>query len=258
MTEITKEKKNFWDLFSPYMDFMENVLGINLDNLGPVIPLIKSPVLVVGAGQGLLVSELRKSGISTEGIDLSPEMVAAAERRRGIKLFLGNANNMPFGTGQFKTSIVATGVFDFLERSDQIGAIITEVRRVTDAQGEILVALFGFTPQFEELGKYIGILSDNRLNMKMWLRIITATNPPKEILAIVSEDPHKSIPGLLFRAIRAFASMPKRAIARIKAVRELRRGVGSGKLENLNVMADHLPEYMVIRRAERSGSCLAA
>jgi hypothetical protein len=81
----------------------------------------------------------------------------------------------------------------------------------------------------------------------MWLRIITATNPPKAILAIIRKDPHKSIPGLLFRAIRAFASMPKRAMARIKAVRELKRGVGSGKLENLNVMADHLPEHMVIR-----------
>lgn len=83
--------------------------------------------------------------------------------------------------------------------------------------------------------------------MRMWLRIISAINPPKEILAIVRKDPHKSIPGLLFRAIRAFVSMRKRAIARVKAVRELKRRVGSGKLENLKVMADHLPRHMVIR-----------
>jgi len=53
------EPMSYWDAFSPYMDYLENILGINLDNLGPIIPLIKSPVLVVGAGQGLLVEELR-------------------------------------------------------------------------------------------------------------------------------------------------------------------------------------------------------
>lgn len=109
--------------------------GINLDNLGPIIPLIKSPVLVVGAGQGLLVGELRQRGFSAEGIDLSPQMVAYAEKRRGIKLFLANANNMPFEKDQFKTSIAATGVIDFVNDAGQISAIINEVRRVTDAQG---------------------------------------------------------------------------------------------------------------------------
>ncbi len=248
MTETKPKKTDFWDIFSPYMDYLENVLGINLDNLGPVIPLIKSPVLVVGAGQGLLISELRQKGFTAEGIDLSPEMVAAAERRRGIKLFLGNANNMPFATGQFTTTIVATGVIDFLEDSGQIGAIVNEVRRVTEAQGEILVALFGFTPKAEELLKYIGILSDNKLNLRMWLQIIAGSkSPPKEIIAIIRKDPGKSVPGLLLRAVKAFLSMRKRAGARVRALRELKRQVKSGNLENLSIMTDHLPECMFIR-----------
>ena len=45
MIGTATETAAFWDTFSPYMDYLENVIGINLDNLGPIIPLIKSPVL---------------------------------------------------------------------------------------------------------------------------------------------------------------------------------------------------------------------
>jgi ubiquinone/menaquinone biosynthesis C-methylase UbiE len=239
---------NFWDAFSPYMDLLENALGINLDNLGPVIPLIKSRVLVVGAGQGLLVEELRKRGFTTEGIDLSPQMVAFAEKRRGIKLFLANANNMPFEKGQFKTSIIATGVIDFLNETRQIEAILNEVRRVTDAQGEVLVAFFGITPQTEELAKYIGVLSDTRANVKVFGRMVLgAQNPRKEILALIRMDPDKSIPGLILRAYRAFMSMRKRARTRIKSARALKKSIESGEIQGPGILLNNLPEYMFIR-----------
>jgi hypothetical protein len=67
MTDAMSVATKYWDGFSVYMEYMENALGINLDNLGPIIPLIKSPVLVVGAGQGLLVEELRKRGFVRGG-----------------------------------------------------------------------------------------------------------------------------------------------------------------------------------------------
>jgi SAM-dependent methyltransferase len=234
------------------MDFLENVLGINLDNLSPIIPLIKSPILVVGAGQGLLVAELRKKGFNTEGIDLSPQMVAYAEKRRGIKLFLANANNMPFEKGQFKTTIIATGVIDFLNDSAQIAAILNEVRRVTDAQGEIIVALFGLTPQAEELAKYIGVLSDNRADVKMFGQIMMGSkNPAKEIIALIRKDPNKSIPGLILRFIRSFMSMPKRIIARIKGGRALKNKMRAGEIQGPEVLLDNLPDYMFVRSNEQ-------
>ena len=242
----------FWDAFSPYMDFLENALGINLDNLGPIIPLIKSPVLVVGAGQGLLVGELQKKGFNTEGIDLSPQMVEYAEKRRGIKLFLANANNMPFEKGQFKTTIIATGVIDFLSDSAQIAAILNEVRRVTDAQGEIIVALFGATSQAEELAKYIGVLSDNRLDIKMLGQIMLGPkNPAKEIIALIRKDPNKSIHGLIFRFIRSFMSMRKRAVARIKGGKALKNKIRAGEIQGPEVLLDNLPDYMFVRSNEQ-------
>ena len=64
-------------------------------------------------------------------------MVANAEKRRGIKLFLGNANHMPFESGRFKTSFVNSGVFDYTDDQTSIGAIMNEVKRVTGPQGKV-------------------------------------------------------------------------------------------------------------------------
>ena len=244
--------QGFWDAFSPYMDFLENVLGINLDNLAPIIPLIKSPVLVVGAGQGLLVEELQQRGFDTEGIDLSPQMVEYAEKRRGIRLILANANNMPFENGRFKTSIIATGVIDFLNDPDQIAAILNEVRRVTDAQGEVFVALFGVTPQLEELVRYIGFLSDNRLHPKEALPIFTGSeNPVKHIITLIRNDPNKSIPGLFFRWIRAFISTPRRIITRVKGMWTLRKRMHKGEIPGFENFRDNLPDSLFLRTSEQ-------
>ena len=248
MTGATWDAAKYWDAFTPYENYLENVIGINSDNLEPIIPLIKSPVLVVGAGQGLLVGELRKMGFAAEGIDISPQMVAGAERRRGIKLFLGNANNMPFENAQFKTSIIATGVLDFMDDRAQIGAIMNETRRVTDAQGEIFIALLGLTPQTEELVKYIGILSDNRLSLKMGRQILFGPQGlRKEIIAVIRKDPNKSVPGLAFRAVKSFISAPRRARARIKSVKALLAKAKKREIAHPKILFDYGPEYGFIR-----------
>ena len=101
MTDIT----DFWDALSPYESCIESLIGVNADNLDPLIPLMESPVLVVGAGQGLLVERLLRLGFRTVGVDFSPQMVVFAEKRRRIKLIRANAENMPFRAGRFKASI---------------------------------------------------------------------------------------------------------------------------------------------------------
>jgi hypothetical protein len=248
MINPTIETKTYWDTFSPYMDYLENVIGINSDNLDPIIPLIKSPVLVVGAGQGLLVGELRRRGFAAEGIDLSPQMVAGAEKRRGIKIFLGNANDMPFENGQFSASIIATGVIDFLDDRGQIGAIINETMRVTCAQGEVFVALLGLTPQTEELLKYIGVVSDNQVDLKMLGQMLTRSqNPLREIIKVVRGDPDKSIPVLVYRFIRSFMSTRKRAIARIKGPRTLMKKAKRGEVADPKILVTHLPKRAFLR-----------
>ncbi len=235
------------------MELIENAVGINLDNLDPIIPLIRGPVLVVGAGQGLLVEELRHRGFDTEGIDLSPQMVEYANKRRGIKLFLIDANNMPFEKGQFKAAIVATGVIDYLNDPIQIGAILNEVRRVTDVQGEIFVALFGATPQFEELIRYIGFLSGNQLDLKAIGQIFVGSNNPlKQIIALIRNDPNKSVAGLVFRWIRAFISIPgRKIIPSIKIGLAVWKRIRKGEIPKPESVLDTLPEHMFIRTNEQ-------
>ena len=179
-------------------------------------------------------------------------MVAYAEKRRGIKLFLANANNMPFDKGKFKTSIIATGVIDFLNDHSQIGAIINEVRRVTDERGEIVVALLGATPQFEALAKYVGILSGDQLNIKKLMQILMGSkNPAKQVIALIKKDPSKSIPGLIVRWIRAFISMPRRIITRIKGAMALKKKVRVGEIQSPEILLDGIPDCIFIRSSEQ-------
>jgi ubiquinone/menaquinone biosynthesis C-methylase UbiE len=243
------DSRRYWDAISPYMDYLENVLGINLDNLGPLIPLITSPVLVIGAGQGLLVAGLREYGFITEGIDFSPQMIAYAKKRRGIKLILANANRMPFRSRQFKTSIVATGVVDFLDNINEIGAIINETRRVTDAQGEVFVASMGTTAQTEELLRYIGIMSDsNQLRLRIaGQMILESKSLLKKFLSIIRENPNRSTIGFVVRAIRSLKSTRKRIRAQFKSLRELKKKVKSGNIPDPKILLEYLPERLFLR-----------
>lgn len=86
----------YWDSTSSYFSFIENIEDMNTKDLHPMIPNIKSPALVVGVGQRLLVEELRKKGFGAEGVDFGPQTVTYAQKRRGIILYCANANDMPF------------------------------------------------------------------------------------------------------------------------------------------------------------------
>ena len=109
MTEVGR----FWETWAPYLSYIEdNHLDLaNIEKLGGVI---SDPVLIVGAGQGLLVEQLQKSGHKVDGVDLSPQMVKYAEMRRGLKLIEADARNLPFASEMYNTTIISTGVVDFL------------------------------------------------------------------------------------------------------------------------------------------------
>lgn len=252
------DEKSFWDALSPYMDFAEDVLGINAENLCPIIPLIESPVLVVGAGQGLLVEALRQRGFRTEGIDLSRQMVMRAERRRGIRLILARAEQLPFEDGGFKTTLIATGVLDFVNDGNRIAAILNEARRVTSSQGNLFVAFFGATTQAEELAGYVGILSEGSLDLRTLGRIFAGSgNPAGKIVARIRTDPTRSIPGLLFRWLQAFLSMPGKTLRRMWRGRVLMKKMRAGEIPALDALLDNLPERMFIRSSLQIRELLA-
>ena len=151
---------NLWDALAPYHYAIENNF-FELNSLESIISNIHQPVLVVGAGQGLIVEELQKNGFKCDGIDSSSEMIKYAEKRRGIKLIKADAKKMPFETGMYQTTICATGVFDFIMDEEEIKLIINEVKRVTDNSGNIFIAFARFSSAVEELLTKTGMLKDN-------------------------------------------------------------------------------------------------
>jgi predicted TPR repeat methyltransferase len=122
---------NFWDALAPYHSKLENSY-LDLSSLRRIVHDIYPPVLVVGAGQGLIVAELQKKGVQCAGVDLSSEMIRYAKIRRGLDLVQAAASAMPFGKGSYRTIIYATGVVDFMSDEEEIRLILSEARRIAD------------------------------------------------------------------------------------------------------------------------------
>lgn len=231
---------DFWNVLCSYEPYIEDIIGINAENLDPLLRFIQSPVLVIGAGQGLLVEGLHQRGFQAAGIDFSRQMIEYAEKRRSIKLIQASANEMPFRENQFKTTIVATGVIDFLEDFEQIGSIINETKRVTEDRGNIFVAFLGATPEAEELWRYMGIISDNdRLHLRVLYKCAVES---KYVFSAMRKDPNKSIAGLVIRFFKSFMSMPGKTLVQLKRSSKVLRMIKRGELGDPGILLESLPD----------------
>lgn len=105
--------ERFWNAWAPYLSYIEDN-HLDLANIKTLDRIISDPVLIVGAGQGLLVEQLKKTAHKVDGVDLSPEMVKYAWTRRGLRLIEADGRKLPFADNTYATTIIATGVVDFL------------------------------------------------------------------------------------------------------------------------------------------------
>lgn len=160
----------FWDALAPHHSFLEDDY-FDRSSLRLVLHLIHAPVLVVGAGQGLIVEELQKHGFQTDGVDFSAEMIRYAKTRRGLEFIQADARDMPFQDGAYQTIIYTTGVIDFIADKEYIRLIMSEARRVVDRSGDIFVAFYRFSRTTEGFLTRLRILKDNVLYVKESLRI---------------------------------------------------------------------------------------
>jgi 2-polyprenyl-3-methyl-5-hydroxy-6-metoxy-1,4-benzoquinol methylase len=156
---------DFWNALAQCHAEVEDS-NFNLASVRRLLPEIQSPVLVVGAGQGLIVAELRKYGHECDGVDLSAEMIRQAKLRRGITLVEADAKAMPFPAASYETVIYATGVVDFTAEEDQIQAMLTEGRRVVKKSGKVFVAFYKASAAQEHFMATVGLLSDGKLALR--------------------------------------------------------------------------------------------
>ena len=156
------QPSNFWDELAPYHAAIENNY-FDLPSLRRILPGLGESVLVVGAGQGLIVAELLKMGFQCEGVDFSAEMIRYARLRRGLSLIQADAKAMPLKAGAYQTIIYATGVVDFIADEAEIKRIMDEAARIVSPMGSIFVAFYRASAAVESLLTKLGLLHNHIL-----------------------------------------------------------------------------------------------
>jgi len=165
---------DFWDALAPHHSALENSY-LDLPSLRRMQHEIRPPVLVVGAGQGLIVAALRAQGQQCDGVELSAEMIRYAQVRRGLALVHADARALPFGNAAYKTIIYATGVIDFMSDEEEIRAIMNEGRRIAEHSGNIYVAFYRFSAATEDFVIRLGLLRNSVLRFRELLEIYRLT-----------------------------------------------------------------------------------
>ena len=160
-----RNASSYWDTLAPHHWRLENNY-LNVSSVRLILGDIRQPVMVVGAGQGLIVEELRRQGLRCDGVDLSAEMMEYARLRRGLTLVRANATAMPFVDGTYETVIIATGVIDFMADLQQIETVMREANRIVSGTGNVFVAFYRFSGAQKRFLTSLGLLRDDTLHMR--------------------------------------------------------------------------------------------
>ncbi|MEJ7623642.1 MAG: class I SAM-dependent methyltransferase [Pyrinomonadaceae bacterium] len=193
---------DFWDALAPHHAPLENSY-LDLASLRRIQHEIRQPVLVVGAGQGLIVAALHEQGLQCDGVDLSAEMIRYARLRRGLALVHADAKALPFASKAYKTIIYATGVIDFMSNEKEIQRVLNEGRRVVEDQGDIFVAFYRFSAATEDFVIRLGLLRSSVLRFRELLGIYRLT--PVQTISWIAERANVSYSGAVMLMLRSWA-----------------------------------------------------
>ena len=239
-----RELDRYWDTWSPYWSYFEDSM-LDVEGIQKLAIDLADPVLIVGAGQGLLVEQLLRKGFKADGVDLAPQMIKYAKERRNIDLIQADARSLPFPDGSYRTCIVATGVADFLEEERQVAAVVNEARRVTAVQGKTLLGFYSFHPKVERLMKYTGVITDDgywrarRTYQLMSMR-------PREFLAALWTLPNVSVLGALSTFVAYQLFLPGKERRSTKTLNRLWKRIRKGG--GAEAIIEATPELIPYRR----------
>jgi hypothetical protein len=250
------EKESYWTKWSPYWSYQEDFF-LDSDTINKLAVYISNPVLIIGAGQGLLIEQLHKKNFTVDGIDSDPQMISHAKQRRGLDLIQANAGNMPFADDSYKTSIIATGVVDFINDQEQIRLIINEALRVTDSSGRVFVAFYKYHPKVEALLKCTGIITDKSLLRfkKLAEMTLLSFEHPLRFINVARTETNIGF-------LNAFFIFIKTQLFSLKKEKRARRDLSSlwkrakNELDNPQSLIDCLPESVPYRNPEHISGLL--
>lgn len=237
------DKIKFWEVWSPYWSYIEDNF-LDLDSIDKLSSVIKDPAVVIGAGQGILVEQLRKKGLAVDGVDGEPEMVAYARKRRNLDIILANGNKMPIDDNTYQTSIIATGVIDFLDDEEEIRSIVNEAVRVTCDNGSVFVAFFRMPTQGEEFMRNSELLTDeSRWRIKRMFEIFRLK--PINFLKAVAKEANVSFVSVIFKLVKLQMRTPRKEKEALKRWVEMLKNI-----DDPEELIESVPESLPYRNEE--------
>ena len=162
---------------------------------------------------------------------------------------------MPFANNSYKTSIIATGVVDFIDDEEQIKLIINEALRVTDGSGKVFVAFYKYHTKVEALLKYTGIITDKsllRFKKLAEMTVLSFENPIGFIRAVQKET-NVGFLSSMYVLMRTQLFLPKKEKRVGKKLSALWKKA-KNELDNPQLLLDCLPELVPYRNREQINS----
>ncbi len=134
--------RNIAGIYDRLFDGMNK--GLRLVGIRMFRPAKGMTVLDVGCGTGAHLELLKRYDCDLYGLDMSPAMLEAAQKRLGdaAELQLGDATDMPYEEDKFDLIITMLALHEMPPETRS--AVITEMKRVLKGDGRIL--LIDFNP----------------------------------------------------------------------------------------------------------------
>jgi SAM-dependent methyltransferase len=150
----------WWSTWAPVWDHIEDRhFGTKVTE--SLIDQIKSDVLIIGAGQGLIIRYLKNKGINAVGLDINPQMVRNAKEKYNIDIVEGDAGDLPFKDNSYATVIISSGVVDYGADEPAIKTFIQEAKRVCRKGGKIFTAFYRVIEPIENIYRKIGVIDQH-------------------------------------------------------------------------------------------------
>jgi ubiquinone/menaquinone biosynthesis C-methylase UbiE len=243
-----EKNESYWESWAPYWSYFEDNF-LDIESINQLSATIESPILIIGAGQGILVEQLQNKGFKVDGLELDPQMIKYAKDRRGIDLIQADAGKMPFADNSYRTSIIATGVIDFIDDKESIESIVNEALRVTDETGNVLAAFYKYHPKVENMLRFAGFITDNDYFRFRGIYELSRLGPMETIKAIKKEANISMLNAFVF-AVKTQMFLPRKEKKIMKNWTKLWKKVNS-ELDDAQLLIDTVPEKIPYRSKEQ-------
>jgi hypothetical protein len=158
-TDFTKYV-DYWDLY-------EDKNGLTTSIVAELSEYIRSPILVIGSGQGLIPGYLISIGEKVISVDINQKMADKALERRGIQTVVADAATVKLQQ-QFNTIIVSTGIAS-IERIEGkfLDKFLENIKTHSNRNAQIIFCYFWNSP-WEQARKLLGIVKSPSNEVYFW------------------------------------------------------------------------------------------